>query len=314
MSRFPALRAGIFLAISTSLATPLISQQHARSASEKPEVKNIFWQPNEVKQGSPVLISVEVSGAARDVTGSWLGKRIRFSPSEKPHTWIALAGPDLDQKPGSFDLQIRAVVRGHIVHGAKQIDVQEAQFGTGDVNVAQDYVHPTPDEQRQIAHDDLLKKHAFAIRTPRRLWNGNFVKPVDAEATPSFGETRTMNEDKTSRHMGTDFPVKEDTPVFSSNAGIVVLATKLFYEGDCIIIDHGDRLFTVYMHLEKLKVHRGEHVRKHAEIGLSGRTGRVTGPHLHLEVVWNDNHLDPVQLLALTLPEREVHEAHRRAR
>jgi murein DD-endopeptidase MepM/ murein hydrolase activator NlpD len=88
----------------------------------------------------------------------------------------------------------------------------------------------------------------------------------------------------------------------------------LFYEGNCVIIDHGSRLFTVYMHLDKLKVRRGERIRQHEEIGLSGRTGRVTGPHLHFEVVWNGTHLDPVQLLALTLPDRQLHQTRKVAR
>ena len=314
---FPAFRLSVLLVLAACLTCPMEAQRGAYRrdlpAAERPEVKNIFWQPDEVKQGSPVLISVELSGPARDVNGTWLGKRIRFSRSDKPRLWVALAGADIDQNPGSFELRVRATTRGRIVHLTKQIEVKDAQFGTGEVNVAQDYVNPTPEEQRQIARDGRLKQQALARLTPLPLWHGNFVKPVAAESTPSFGATRLMNEEKTSRHLGTDFPAKEGMPVFASNAGIVVLAASLFYEGNCIIIDHGYRLFTVYMHLEKMSVHRGERVRKHAEIGLSGRTGRVTGPHLDLEVVWNQSHLDPVQLLALTFPDRELHEARRGA-
>ena len=315
---FPAFRLSGLLVLAACLTCPMEPEgdahQRTLSVAERSEVKNIFWQPDEVKQGSPVLMSVELSGPASEVNGTWLGKRIRFSRSDKPRLWVALAGADIDQKPGSFELRVRATTRGHIVQLAKQIEVKGAQFGTSEVNVAEDYVNPTPEEQRQIARDGRLKNQALARLTPRPLWNGNFVKPVEAEFTPSFGETHLMNEEKTSRHLGTDLPAKQGTPVFASNAGIVALAAPLFYEGNCIIIDHGNRLFTVYMHLEKMKVHRGEVVRKHAEIGLSGRTGRVTGPHLHLEVVWNQNHLDPVELLALTLPDRELHEAHRGAR
>jgi len=289
----------------------MLAQQaaHHRAlvSAERTEVKNIFWQPDEVKQGSPVLISVELSGPAREVTGMWLGKRLRFWHSDRPHVWEALAGADVDRAPGNFELRVNATNGGHIVHLAKQIEVKEGQFGTGEVNVAQDYVNPTPDEQRQIARDGLLKKHALGRLTPRPLWNGNFIKPVAAESTPSFGETRLMNEEKESRHLGTDFPAKEGSPVYASNAGVVALAAPLFYEGNCVIVDHGDGWFTVYMHLEKMRVHRGERVRKHAEIGLTGRTGRVTGPHLHFEVVWNQGHLDPLQLLALTLPDRKSH-------
>ena len=315
---FSAFRLTVLLIAAAWATYPIESQQsthHGASAgAERPEIKNLFWQPNELKQGSPVLISVELSGPAREVNGTWLGKRIRFAHSDKPHVWMAMAGADLDQQPGSFELRVNATIAGHSVHLAKPIEVQEAQFGTGEVNVAQDYVHPTPEEERQIARDGLRKKQALARLTPLPLWKGNFIKPIEAESTPSFGETRLMNEEKASRHLGTDFPAKEGTPVFASNAGVVALAAPLFYEGNCVIIDHGNRLFTVYMHLEKMKVHRGERIRKHAEIGLSGRTGRVTGPHLHFEVVWNQSHLDPLQILALTLPDGELHETSRSAR
>jgi murein DD-endopeptidase MepM/ murein hydrolase activator NlpD len=309
----PVFRLSVLLGIAASLTFPMWGQpsahRSAATAAERPEVKNVFWQPDEVKQGSPVLITVELSGPGREVTGTWLGKRIRFAPSDKPRQWVALAGADVDQAPGTFELKVRATIRGHIAQLRKPIEVKEAEFGTGEVKVAQDYVNPTPDEQKQIAHDDVLKGHAFAGLIARQLWNGNFIKPVDAESTPSFGETRMMNEEKTSRHLGTDFPVKEGTRVDASNAGVVALAAPLFYEGNCVILDHGDGLFTVYMHLEKMMVHRGERVRKHAPIGLSGRTGRVTGPHLHFEVVWNKSHLDPLELIALTLPDRKARAA-----
>jgi murein DD-endopeptidase MepM/ murein hydrolase activator NlpD len=305
----PAFRLAPFLILTLCLTYPMNAQRvaHGRPSgtAERPEVRNIFWQPNELKQGSPVLISVELSGPARDVSGTWLGKRIRFSHSDKPRVWMALAGADVDQKPGSYEFRVRAMIRGRPAQLAKTIEIQEVQFGTGEVTVAQDFVTPTPDEQRQIARDERRKKYALGRLSPRPLWNGNFVRPVEADSTPSFGETRLMNEEKESRHLGTDFPAKEGTPVFASNGGVVVLAAPLFYEGNCIIIDHGNRLFTVYMHLEKFRVRSGQRVRKHAEIGLSGRTGRVTGPHLHFEVVWNQGHLDPVELLGLTLPDQQ---------
>lgn len=307
---FPPARIVVRLAallVVAALLTCAADAQANGARTRRSEVKNVFWQPNDVKQGSPVLITVEVSGRAREVNGTWLGKRVRFWHSEEPHVWEALAGIDLDQQPGNSDLKVSAKIGGRIAQLTKPIQVNEAQFGTGEANVAQDYVNPTPDEQRQIAHDEALKKRTFGRLTPRPLWNGDFVKPVEAASTPSFGETRLMNEEKTSRHLGTDFPAKEGTPVMASNAGVVVLAASLFYEGNCVIVDHGDRLFTVYMHLQKMRVHRGERVRKLAEIGLSGRTGRVTGPHLHFEVVWNQSHLDPLQLLALTLPDRRRH-------
>ena len=144
------------------------------------------------------------------------------------------------------------------------------------------------------------------------LWSGNFVPPVPAHATESFGESRILNEEKSSLHRGTDFPVPEGTPVVVSNSGRVVLAKEMYYEGQCVIIDHGQKLFTIYMHLSKTDVNVGDRLRKGDRIGLSGATGRVTGPHTHFGVRWNGAYLDPVKLLALTLPNIPHEEPARR--
>jgi len=90
--------------------------------------------------------------------------------------------------------------------------------------------------------------------------------------------------------------------VHASNAGQVVLSRELYYEGNCVVIDHGLGFMTMYMHLSKLDVEEGDHVRKGQIIALSGGTGRATGPHLHMSVRWSGEYLDPMKLLALRLP------------
>ena len=70
-----------------------------------------------------------------------------------------------------------------------------------------------------------------------------------------------------------------------------------------MIVDHGQRLFTIYMHLSKIDVKVGDKLAKGDPLGLSGQTGRATGPHLHMGVRWNGAYLDPTKLLALTLPK-----------
>jgi len=149
---------------------------------------------------------------------------------------------------------------------------------------------------------------------PVPLWSGNFVTPVDAKPTDSFGMSRVLNEELSSTHRGTDFPLKEGEPVVVSNSGRVVLAQELFYEGNCVVVDHGLRLFTIYMHLSKIQVKAGDKLRKGERLGVSGQTGRVTGPHLHMGVRWNGAYLDPTKLMGLTLPELGPHKARRTAR
>jgi murein DD-endopeptidase MepM/ murein hydrolase activator NlpD len=135
-------------------------------------------------------------------------------------------------------------------------------------------------------------------------WAGNFVAPVSSEVSEAFGTSRTFNGKLATVHRGTDFRAPMGTPVHSSNAGEVVLARELYYEGNCVVIDHGQGFMTLYMHLSKFEVKEGDEVEKGQTIALSGGTGRVTGPHLHMSVRWSGEYLDPGKLLALKLPQR----------
>jgi len=309
-----ALAASVMLAGRSNIVpaqrTRVTTRAHTdtrRAASGTDQVKNIFWQPNELQQGSPAFFTVELLRPARRVSGTWIGKQLSFFHTKDTKVWYALAGADLETKPGSYDLAISATLtNGRLARAVKKMDVPAGTFGTGDVQVPENYVEPNAQEQQQIASDQKLKDRAFAHATPQPEWSGNFVAPVSAKPTPSFGESRLLNEERTSTHRGTDYPAPEGTPVLAANSGTVVLATSLYYEGNCVIMDHGQRFFTIYMHLKQIDVHERDSVKKGERLGLSGATGRVTGPHLHLGVRWNGANLDPVKLLALTLPT--VHE------
>jgi murein DD-endopeptidase MepM/ murein hydrolase activator NlpD len=113
--------------------------------------------------------------------------------------------------------------------------------------------------------------------------------------------THILNEELTSTHRGTDFPIAEGSRAVVSNSGSVVLASELFCEGNCVIVDHGG-LFTIYMHLSRIDVKVGRKLAKGDRLGLSGQTGRKSGPHLHMGVRWTAAYLDPTKLIALTFP------------
>src|SRR5271165_6845676 len=111
-----------------------------------------------------------------------------------------------------------------------------------------------------------------------------------------------FNGELASIHRGTDFHAPSGTPVMAANDGEVIIAQAMFYEGNLVVIDHGLQWTTLYMHLSKIEVKVGERVKKGQRIGLSGATGRVTGPHLHLSVRWQGEYVDFVKLLRLQLP------------
>ena len=115
-----------------------------------------------------------------------------------------------------------------------------------------------------------------------------------------FGIERVFNGSVQARIRGSIF-VCPVTSVAAVNSGHVILARALFFEGNCIVIDHGQGLLTLYLHLSKFLVQEGDEVRKGEPIGLSGGTGRATGAHLHLPR-WQGVYMDPQALLQLKLP------------
>ena len=269
-------------------------------------IKNVFWQPNALKPGSVSFFTVELDRNATKVSGQFLGRSLLFFHSDRARVWYSLAGVDVETTPGIYELSVRATLAGgRLARIVRDVEIGPVTFRTGDVNVAENFVKPDEASQRKIVADQKLKQRAFAHFIPTTQWSGDFIQPVEASPTDSFGMTRIFNEELSSEHRGTDFPIKEGSPVKGSNSGTVVLARELFYEGNCVVLDHGQHFFTIYMHLGKIQVREGQKVRKGQRLGLSGATGRVTGPHLHMSVLWEDSYLDPTKLLALTLPETD---------
>jgi len=270
----------------------------------------VFWQPNELQQGSVVFITMELERVPLQVTGKWIGKDLAFFKSDNPKIWHALAGADLDTQPGTYDLNLTAAMgKKKVIHFLKKIDISAATFRSSAVEVPENFIEPDEASKKKIAADQVLKNRAFSHRIAAPQWSGDFVTPVKAMPTDSFGTSRVFNEELSSTHRGTDFPIDEGEPVVVSNSGTVVLAKELFYEGNCVIVDHGQRFFTIYMHLSKIDVKAGAKLRKGERLGLSGQTGRVTGPHLHMGVRWNGAYLDPTKLMRLTLPKLGLQKA-----
>ena len=169
------------------------------------------------------------------------------------------------------------------------------------MTVAPKFVEPGPDELKRIEAERQLKEKVFGTSAGEPLWTGNFRAPVAAPPTEPFGVRRTFNGKLASIHKGMDFRARPGTPVRAGNSGVVVLARPLYYEGGCVVIDHGLGLFTISMHLSRIDVKEGQHVATGELLGLSGATGRVTGPHLHWAVRWQGAYLDPAKLLKLNL-------------
>jgi murein DD-endopeptidase MepM/ murein hydrolase activator NlpD len=182
------------------------------------------------------------------------------------------------------------------------VPVSEAQYPTTAIKVAPQYVEPPKQIEPRIAEEQALKKQIFSVTSPEELWSGAFEKPAHAQVSGVFGSARTFNGVKRNQHTGLDFRVSTGTPVVAANSGTVILARNLYFEGNCVAIDHGQGLVTLYLHLSEFKVKEGDKVKRGEVVGLSGGTGRATAPHLHFAVRWQGMYLNPATLLELTPP------------
>ncbi|MFP5236211.1 MAG: M23 family metallopeptidase [Acidobacteriota bacterium] len=237
---------------------------------------------------------------ATAVEGEWLGRKVEFF-RDRGGSWVALAGIDVQAPEGPSTLHLRIRQPEGWTEVDAPVEIHAAHYRTGTLTVAPKFVEPSPAQVREIEAEIKLKQEVFAHSSPEPLWRGDFRSPVRTAATDSFGTRRMFNGKLASIHKGADFHAAIGTPVRASNSGVVVLARKLYFEGNCVIIDHGLGLYTESMHFSRISVHEGEQVHTGQLLGFSGATGRVTGPHLHWAVRWQGAYLDPVKLLKLNL-------------
>jgi murein DD-endopeptidase MepM/ murein hydrolase activator NlpD len=268
-------------------------------------------QPARLVNGTPVLFQVTTQAPIRTLSGTWLGHEIVFSFDANHKSWFTLAGVSLETKPGIYPLELHAEASSGRLNEQsaqqaltfeKRIRVEHQRYPRVLLKVPGRYTAPSPEDQHEIEQDKETKAEVFKTVSPEREWTGSFAPPVDAAISDVFGVERVFNGAVQSTHQGLDFRVPGGTSVAAVNRGRVILARPLFFEGNCVVIDHGQGLLTLYLHLSKFLVKEGDDVSKGQAIAVSGGTGRATGPHLHLAVRWQGVYLDPQVLLKLNLP------------
>jgi len=180
------------------------------------------------------------------------------------------------------------------------------KYKTDELKVDSSRVNPNKKNIKRAQKEARKIKRIYAEGSIARLWDGDFQLPMTSDITSPFGNKRVFNGQLKSFHNGVDFRARSAIPVFTANSGVVKLAENLFYSGNAVVIDHGTGIFTIYAHLSRIDVSAGRHVEKGQRIGLTGATGRVSGPHLHWGVKVKGVAVNPMQLIQLMsslLPE-----------
>jgi murein DD-endopeptidase MepM/ murein hydrolase activator NlpD len=266
-------------------------------------LSSVQWQPHPLTNGSPVLFEIKASARVRAVSGMWMGHSVSFFRSTANKEWYGLAAIPVTTKAGAYELRItETLASGGTAELNRKIRVSNAPYPKITVKVAKKFTEPSPDQLTAISVDKSLKAKVFGTVTTDRLWAGQFVAPVSDPVSDIFGTARVFNDQVQSRHQGLDFATPPGTEIHAINSGIVILARPMFFEGNCVVIDHGQGLLSLYLHLSAFKVKEGDQVHTGDTVALSGGTGRATGPHLHLAIRWQGIYLSPAILLKIKVP------------
>jgi murein DD-endopeptidase MepM/ murein hydrolase activator NlpD len=232
------------------------------------------------------LCSVSVCSAAPQ---AWMGEQPVLVTVDHD-VWYAVVGLALDTKPGAHELRVQLGSET----GLQEFMVNKKVYPVQRITLKdRSKVELSPADlaraEREIATIKELKRHWRAAQDT----DLGFMLPAEGELGGRFGVHRYFNGEPRAPHAGLDVAVKSGTPIKSSAQGQVLATGDFFFNGKTVFVDHGNGLITMYCHLDQIDVQTGETVSKGQQLGLSGMTGRASGPHLHWSVVLNGAMVDP---------------------
>ncbi len=240
------------------------------------------------------VVTFKLPGAAdeRPVV-TYAGKPVLVA--RQAANWVAVVGISLDTEPGEYQVdvqqpgadprQLRFKVLG------KDYAIQQLKVPPGQVNLS-------PENEARVARETEKIRgalDAFTADAPPTL---RLDQPVPGRRSSSFGLRRMFNGESRRPHSGMDIAAPTGTPIKAPLAGRVVDVGSYFFNGNNVIVDHGQGLMTMYCHLSKIRVEAGQELARGEVLGEVGATGRVTGPHLHWGVTLNGTMVDPALFLA----------------
>jgi hypothetical protein len=256
--------------------------------------------PLPLERGGPARVIL--SGLEPEVTASGMfdGRKIFFFPVKQG--LMGLFGADIMLSPGTYPLTINYGLGSLSESLVQEVVVRDKSYGVRDIKVPPSQVDLSPEDLKRTEEERKQTTKALATQSLVKYWKGEFLEPVSGQVNSSFGRQTRLNGVMNPRpHAGADFLVPEGTVVKAVADGQVVLTGHHFFSGSAVYIDHGLGLISMYFHLSKIDVQDGDMVKKGQRIALSGKTGRVTGAHLHYGVYLNGARLDPVSFRQMTM-------------
>jgi len=260
-------------------------------------------EPAILTQGDTAVVRLETE-TPLNVQGSLLDYDLHFFKTEAGD-YVALQGIHAMETPGVYTVRIE----GELENGARFGFSQRVLVNAGDFGFYSLTVPPETIDPANTKPEDEIWNAIPREFTGEKLWKGKFLRPVapsDCGFTDFFGNRRSYNGSPYNYfHTGLDFCFNYNLDVneiYAPADGVVVFTDELIVRGKATMIDHGWGIYTAYMHQEEILVEKGEKVVAGQVIGIVGGTGRVNGPHLHLEVWVGGVQVNPMDWLEKEFP------------
>ncbi len=215
--------------------------------------------------------------------------------------FYALLVVNIDTQPRDYELTVLIEQSDGNITVSRPLTVDSAGYITQSFDIPGDraFLADPEIERAEFAKLDAITEGV----TLEPLWGDTgFSLPIDAEVTSPFGTFRVLNDAMQTRHTGWDQRAPVGTPVRAMGAGKVAFAGQLDIRGNYIMIDHGYGVYSGYAHFSQVHVTRGQTITKGQIIGMSGNTGRSSGPHLHWEMVVNGDWIDGLSFIDMWVP------------
>lgn len=256
----------------------------------------------DVPQGQVALADInEYVSVLENVGYEKENLNIKFGGSNVPvfdlnDKTYALISSNVDEETGTYDFSIRS---GSHTLFSKKVDVVKFDFPKVYQEIAYSPANLTSSELEEIRESKETLFEALDRRTDEKLWETPFQYPLEnIHITSDYGRKRIYTNYQT-QHKGTDFRAAVGTSLKPMSEGRVLWTAKepLYFEGKALVVDHGQGIASIYLHLSEVLVDEGDFVEVDDVIGRTGNTGLSTGPHLHLDMRIGENRVDPVGVI-----------------
>jgi murein DD-endopeptidase MepM/ murein hydrolase activator NlpD len=246
------------------------------------------------------IIFVKIPGKAdQEPSLKWMDREISLLYRSDKKIYEGFIAADLEQKPGTYNLDLTFMPSG--TKKQVKIKVVKKDYGVRNITIADDSkVNLNEKDLARATKESSVMSKLWGESVIAPFWKTSFIMPLDSEVSGTFGRRSIINNQPRSPHSGVDMRGKKGTPVKAVNDGLVVLTGDHFFTGNTVVIDHGAGILSMYFHLDKINVKKGDKISRGAILGAVGSTGRATGPHLHWGVRVDGQRVDPVNLVEIS--------------